>query len=296
MEADNNNTRKNVKMFNIAKHWAKKQDDGEIDWFNNPMPHCVGCKWRCPFTNSKGELSLFKEMLLHSHIDSLYNSIQNFKEDWEFSGTFLDRAHLVDHSLGGDASPENLVPLCKKCHKSMSMTMFQTKEEAIHWIKNIPLCHESFQEYTDICICENNFDHLIREKDPRFISEYGRLHSIVQKMSDWKLVWKSPEGDYIETVHDMENYKYEKYIENKLLNEDEIYKNLSIINDAIVHLTDFNLKPNIVNRYKRILKVISKAVQSLNITLEFDSLNQVEISEILINIKEQVQERYENSK
>jgi hypothetical protein len=115
-------------------------------------------------------------------------------------------------------------------------------------------------------------------------------------MSDWKLVWKSPEGDYIETIHDMENYKYEKYIENKLLNEDEIYKNISIINDAIVHLTDFNLNPNIVNRYKRILKVISKADQSLNIPLEFDSRNQAELSEILINIKEQVQERYENSK
>jgi hypothetical protein len=154
MEADNNNTRKNVKMFNIARHWAKKQDDGEIDWFNNPMPHCVGCKWRCPFTNSKTMIMINRQVIFNEYAESIYESTTECKDMWEMSGTFLDKAHLIDHSLGGDSSPENLVPLCRKCHKSMSMTMFQTKEEAIHWLKNIPLCHESFQEYTDLCICE----------------------------------------------------------------------------------------------------------------------------------------------
>lgn len=282
-------TRKNINMFKIVEHWAQKQDKGEIDWFNNPMPHCVGCKWQCPFTSSKAELSFYTAIKLNACTESLYDSINTFKDKWESSGTFLDKAHLFDHALGGEASPDNLVPLCRRCHQSMSRTMFESKEEAIRWIKNVPLCHGAFQTYTDLCFCENNHERLFRTKDPRFISEYERIQSIVQKTNNWKLVWKSPEGDYIESIHDMEIYDYGKDIQTKLTNVDTMYAHIECIADiAIEDLEDSDVKPHILKRYKKALKVISKSEHSLNIPLEIDCLSRKELLDIFINIEQQL--------
>lgn len=119
-----NNPRKNVNMLNIVGYWAKKQDEGEIDWFNISMPHCVACKWRCPFTDDKQFLYLMEAVMVNELTESMYESTISHKELWEKSGRYLDKAHLVDHVNGGPSSPDNLIPLCKKCHKTMTATTF----------------------------------------------------------------------------------------------------------------------------------------------------------------------------
>lgn len=51
-----------------------------------------------------------------------------------------------------------------------------------------------------------------------------------------------------------------------------------------------DIKPNVMNRYKKVLKVISKSEHSLTIPLEIDCLTRNELLDIFININKQVQE------
>ena len=45
----------------------------------------------------------------------------------------LDRAHIIPHSLGGSSSVDNIVLLCKECHREAPM--YGTKEDFIGWLK-----------------------------------------------------------------------------------------------------------------------------------------------------------------
>jgi len=76
---------------------------------------------------------------------------------WKYAAGWLERAHLVDHCAGGPDIPENLVPLCLFCHRSMHV--YQEKEDrskAIEWIRLLhdiksqaPARSESWQMFTD---------------------------------------------------------------------------------------------------------------------------------------------------
>ncbi|MGL5825407.1 MAG: HNH endonuclease [Nocardioides sp.] len=47
----------------------------------------------------------------------------------------MDRAHLVDHALGGSAEPSNLVPLCLLCHDAMTARGgFADRALALTWV------------------------------------------------------------------------------------------------------------------------------------------------------------------
>jgi len=200
----------NVPLFNIAIYWAKKQDDGIINWFNEYVPHCVACKWRCPLVTNIMIAKGMNLTRLHLKVEKMVDEVISVEQFWKSSSGLLEKAHLINHSVGGKCTPNNLVPLCKRCHSLMTKTTFTTKEEAIRWIKNQPLCNINFQQYTDYTACSGEDEPLYRMRDCRFISEYERIHSIQMKLEGWKLVWKSPDGHYIETVEEMKEYERRK--------------------------------------------------------------------------------------
>lgn len=108
---------------------------------------------------------------------------------------------------------------------------------------------------------------------------------------DWKLVWKSPEGDYIENIYDMEIYNYGKHVETNLAKYKSVYGYIESVMDLVLEdLEEPDVKPNVINRYKKILKVISKSDHSLTIPMEVDCLSKSELLDVFINIDKQVQE------
>lgn len=202
--------RTNVPILDIAIYWAKKQDDGKINWFNEYVPHCVACKWRCPLVMNSMIARGMNLTRLNSKIEKMLDEVISVQNFWKSSSGLLERAHLINHSVGGECKPNNLVPLCKRCHSLMTKTTFTTKEEAIRWIQNQPLCNINFQQYTDYTACTGEDEPLYRTRDCRFNAEYERIHSIQMKLENWKLVWKTPEGQYIETVEEMKEYERQK--------------------------------------------------------------------------------------
>lgn len=72
-------------------------------------PFCFACGWLAPIPDGD-------DAWAHPHI-----------------GGWLERAHLVDHWLGGEASPANIVPLCHFCHFDMT-DAYEWREDALAWV------------------------------------------------------------------------------------------------------------------------------------------------------------------
>lgn len=101
-------------LTRIVKYWST---DRNAAVFPNLESHGIG--WGEPFCFRCGWLAPLPE--------------QPKTKVWIHATGWLDRAHLVDHFLGGVDGPENLVPLCTICHRRMP-ELFHERDKAIAWI------------------------------------------------------------------------------------------------------------------------------------------------------------------
>lgn len=83
-------------LLKIVAYWARR-DTFEFD---PDRPACFGCGSQAP----------------------------------EWSGSYFDRAHLVDRYLGGLDNEPNLVPLCFLCHRLQPI--FASGDQAIEWVRS----------------------------------------------------------------------------------------------------------------------------------------------------------------
>lgn len=57
-------------------------------------------------------------------------------ERWQAGRVLLDRAHLVDRAAGGLDGPQNVVPLCTRCHRAMPSFGAGRGPDAIEWVRS----------------------------------------------------------------------------------------------------------------------------------------------------------------
>lgn len=92
-------------LFAIAEYWHQR-GTFEVDLDG---PHCFGCQTVAEYTRD-------------GHRRARWNSAR------------LARAHLYDRFRGGLDGPQNIVPLCGRCHDVMPMFLAQGKLHPIDWV------------------------------------------------------------------------------------------------------------------------------------------------------------------
>lgn len=93
----------------IAAYWSEREPFA----IRLSPPHCFRCQIRCPRSGVPASTR---------------------KSEWDKASRYLERAHLVDHALGGLDGPQNLVPLCHRCHRAMPMFDIGEGAAAIAWV------------------------------------------------------------------------------------------------------------------------------------------------------------------
>ena len=112
--------RKMASLEAIADYWETAEETDRVlpdlksRWIGWGEAFCFGCGWLAPVRRPYAP-DTWKELRL---------------------GSFLERAHLVDHCIGGGGEPSNLVPLCVFCHDVMPQLC--TRESALEWVAAQP--------------------------------------------------------------------------------------------------------------------------------------------------------------
>ncbi len=91
----------------IAEYWAG-QDAFDVDL---DEPHCFGCG------------------------TTLGTDSTALQDRWNAASAWLDRAHLVDRARQGLDAPQNIVPLCRACHRVMPSFGPGEAADAITWVQ-----------------------------------------------------------------------------------------------------------------------------------------------------------------
>jgi len=97
-------------LWAIASYWDERDTFGDIPL--DAAPFCFGCRkhagwWGLPACEAR----------------------------WNDASCFLDRAHLITRDKGGLDGPQNLVPLCERCHKTMPFFGVGDECDAIEWVR-----------------------------------------------------------------------------------------------------------------------------------------------------------------
>lgn len=106
-----------AKPHEIVSYWLDHPDDLGPGFLavvvDSGEPACFRCGWRAPIFDGK-----------------------SFKDVWNKSQSFFDRAHLQAHHLGGSGIPANLVMLCRWCHDWMFASEY---DEALDYVRTPPI-------------------------------------------------------------------------------------------------------------------------------------------------------------
>lgn len=96
-------------MWKIVTHWS-----GDNDWFGVDLehPHCFACHRTVPGI----DMSLSPE------------------RRWSAAASILERGHLVNRVRNGLDGPQNLVPLCNLCNKTMPIFSGPLPPGPIEWV------------------------------------------------------------------------------------------------------------------------------------------------------------------
>ena len=100
--------RKMPSLRAIAQFWARREP---FAGHGIDVPACFGCGWELPCPEDAA-----------------------LSQRWQMASRYLERAHLVDHALGGLDGPQNIVPLCGDCHRVMPMFGIDQQDAAIAWV------------------------------------------------------------------------------------------------------------------------------------------------------------------
>ena len=130
--------RKYITAAHIAENYALKEDirisvKHFIDW-GEP------CCWACGYY----DINKVKETDYKS-------SDQNVFSCWN-RAAYLEKCHIIPHSISGDNTAGNFVLMCKKCHRdspdTSSYEAFQVWfDNREHWMNSV---HKEYKYYTDI--------------------------------------------------------------------------------------------------------------------------------------------------
>ncbi|GAA2230013.1 hypothetical protein N1031_06765 [Herbiconiux moechotypicola] len=129
-------SRRYIRHSSIVKAWATLGEECPFELLRADPgePGCFGCGWRTPTPDAAERLG------------------DSFSE-WDLVGGLLEKAHLVDHSADPslDDDPLNYALLCRRCHRSMTRTVFGVgdAEAAISWILGRPEREWAYQLLTD---------------------------------------------------------------------------------------------------------------------------------------------------
>ena|ERR1017187_845765 len=93
--------RKLPSLWTIAEYWSGR----DVFDLTLPWPHCFSCFREAPCREEDSP-----------------------RDRWNGASRYLDRAHLVDRAFNGLDGPQNMVPLCRLCHRRM-MPMFRGYDE-----------------------------------------------------------------------------------------------------------------------------------------------------------------------
>jgi 5-methylcytosine-specific restriction endonuclease McrA len=99
--------------YAIASYWLEHEDlfpENRCFWIGLGEPYCMAC----------GQLS---------DVDDE----QTTSDAWKTSG--LERAHLIDRCSGGLDGAQNLVTLCRSCHRSMPSFVSGDEAKAMAWLR-----------------------------------------------------------------------------------------------------------------------------------------------------------------
>jgi hypothetical protein len=137
-------------MTNIARYWSEDFSGKEgriLDVFGNQFeslyigwgePFCFGCRWLAPVDDT-----------------------QHPSKSWNDAASWLERAHIVPVSFGGDNSLSNLIPLCRQCHREMDRRVFRGEiagyRAFIEGVKQIPRIGHGTQMFTDFVFGHPHF-------------------------------------------------------------------------------------------------------------------------------------------
>ena len=130
--------RKYITAAHIAENYALKKDirislKHFIDW-GEP------CCWACGYYDT----TKVKQTDYKSSERSVFSC-------WN-RATYLEKCHIIQHSISGDNAPGNFVLMCKKCHSdSPDTSSYETFQAWLNnrepWMKSV---YKEYKYYTDI--------------------------------------------------------------------------------------------------------------------------------------------------
>ena len=102
--------RKSPSLASIAAYWATRY----VFEMSPERPHCFACLRLVPDVDMAEAVA----------------------KRWNGSTSYLEKAHLVDHTNGGLDGPQNVVPLCSPCHSKMPGFDIGEGASAIIWVRS----------------------------------------------------------------------------------------------------------------------------------------------------------------
>lgn len=114
-------------LANIAAHWHSRKaspiyQHTDFDLIGAGEPFCFRCGWLAPVNDTPLKANPWAV--------------------WNRASGYLERAHLADYAALRDTgrlaedSIDNLVPLCRWCHRAMPE--HDTREQAVAWVVSGP--------------------------------------------------------------------------------------------------------------------------------------------------------------
>lgn len=102
----------------IVQYWAGEDVFDVLNVIGCGEPVCFGCGWLSP------------------------------EDEWLTTSPYLQRAHLRDRSGGGADTVDNIVVLCKRCHRFMP-EFPDSRDDALAWVLSVPQTTDEWQIFTD---------------------------------------------------------------------------------------------------------------------------------------------------
>lgn len=127
-------------MAQIASYWRNVTDElGDTEELGDRFyglfrgwgePFCFACGWMPPVDDTQPQ-----------------------ERAWTDAASWLERAHIIPRSFGGDNACANLIPLCRACHRSIDARVFAGaivgRSAFLRAVRETAKCGHGSQLFTD---------------------------------------------------------------------------------------------------------------------------------------------------